>query len=85
MVMRPSLSDSDRKKLIESVKDLVKDMKITKEEDMGQKPLAYKIKKEVAGVFHTIHMESEQAIPQDLERKLLHNDKILRHLVIRSK
>lgn len=85
MVMRPSLSDEDRKKLIESIKDSLKDMKVTKEEDMGQKPLAYKIKKEVAGVFHTIHMESEKAIPQDLERKLLHNDKIIRHLVIRSK
>lgn len=85
IVMRPSLSDADRKKLIESVKDSLKDMKITKEEDMGQKPLAYRIKKELAGVYHAIHMETEESIPQDLEQKLLRNDSVIRHLLIRTK
>ena len=85
LVLRPSLSDAERKKLIESVKDSLKDMKITKEEDMGQKPLAYRIKKELAGVYYALNLETEASIPQDLERKLLHNDNILRHLLIRTK
>lgn len=85
MVMRPSLSEADRKKLIDSVKDMVKDMKITKEEDMGQKPLAYRIKKEIAGVYHALHLETEKSITEDLEQRLLHNDKIIRHLLIRTK
>lgn len=85
LVMRPSLSEADRKKLLDSIKDALKDMKITKEEDMGQKPLAYKIKKEIAGVFHTIHMETENTIPTEFERRLIHNENIIRHLLIRTK
>jgi len=85
MVLRPSLSEADRKKLIESVKDMVKDLKITKEEDMGQKPLAYRIKKEIAGVYHALHLETDKSIPSDLERRLLQNDNIIRHLLIRTK
>lgn len=85
VIMRPSLSEADRKKLLESIKDSLKDMKITKDEDMGQKPLAYRIKKEIAGVFHTFHMETEKTIPAEFERSLLHNDKIIRHLLVRSK
>ena len=85
MVMRPSLTEADRKKLIDSVKDMVKEMKITKEEDMGQKPLAYQIKKEVAGVYHALHLETDNSIPADLEQRLLHNDKVIRHLLIRTK
>lgn len=85
MVMRPSLSDADRKKLVSSVKDVLKGMDITKDEEMGQKPLSYKIKKEVAGVYHTLHVETETTIPMDLEKKLLHNDSIIRHLLVRTK
>lgn len=85
LITRPALSDADRKKLIESIKDSLKDMKITKDEDQGQKPLAYRIKKEIAGVFHTIHMETEKTIPAEFERSLMHNENVIRHLLIRTK
>jgi small subunit ribosomal protein S6 len=85
MVMRPSLSESERKKLIDSVKGWLEDVKVTKEEEWGQKPLAYKIKKEIAGVYHLMNLETENSIPLDFERRVLHTDEIIRHLLVRTK
>ncbi len=84
LVIKTSLSDAERKKLVASIKDMVKDMKV-KEEELGQKPLAYKIKKELAGVYHILHLEGETGIAQDFEKKLLSNENILRHLLLRKK
>lgn len=84
LVLRPSLKDADKKKLIDTVKDWVKSLKIIKEEDWGQKPLSYPIKREVAGVYLDFVLEGE-TIPTDLEKKILTNDNIIRHLVIRTK
>ncbi|CAN5158884.1 30S ribosomal protein S6 [soil metagenome] len=85
LVIKTSLSEADRKKLLTTIKDLIKDMKITSEEEMGQKPLAYKIKHELAGVYHVMQIESETGINADFERRLLNNENILRHLLLRKK
>jgi small subunit ribosomal protein S6 len=85
VVSRPSLSDAQQKKVLDSLKDFLKDMKITKEENWGQKPLAYKIKKEVAGVYHVFKMETEKSIPAGLETRLINDENVLRHLLIRTK
>ena len=85
LVLKTSLSEADRKKAIESIKDLIKDLKVTTEEDWGQKPLSYKIKKEMAGVYHMMRLEGENAVPSDFESRLLRNDNVLRHLLVRVK
>ena len=68
IVTRPSLSDAQKKKLLDSVKDFLKSVTVAKEEDWGQKPLAYKIKKEVAGVYHLLKLETDVSVPQELEK-----------------
>ena len=85
LVMKPSLSEADRKKVLESVKGLMKDVKVAKEEDWGQKPLSYKIKKELAGYYVQLHLESETGIGEGVETKILNNDSVLRHLLLRTK
>lgn len=85
LVMRTSLSDADQKKLIKEIKDSLGDIKVAKEEEWGQKPLAYSIKKEVAGVYHVLHLEGESGVPEGFETSLLRNDTILRHLLVRTK
>lgn len=86
LVLRPTVSEADRKKLLTSVKDSLKEVaKVVKEEDWGQKPLAYKIKKEAAGVYHMLQLESEKGIKPDFEKSLFANDSVLRHLMIRKK
>ena len=83
--MRPSLSEADQKKLLGTIKEWMKDVKVVKEDNWGQKPLAYRIKKEIAGVYHQLFLETENSIPQDVERRILHEDSIIRHLLVRTK
>ncbi|KKQ34667.1 MAG: hypothetical protein US51_C0031G0001 [Microgenomates group bacterium GW2011_GWA2_37_6] len=70
--------------MIDNLKDLLGKAKIA-EKEWGQKVLSYPIKKEISGVFHNWVIESEDIIPKDFEKKLLSNDNILRHLLLRSK
>lgn len=77
-------SEDARKKVTSWVKDLLKGLKVTKEEDLGSKALAYKIKGELSGHYVDIHLEGE-SFPLDFEKKVMENADILRHLVLRTK
>lgn len=85
LVVRPSLSEANRKSLLETVKSWLKDVKVAKEDDWGSKALKYSIKKELTGHYFDLMLETEAVIPGDFEKKLLHEDNILRHLLIRNK
>lgn len=84
LVTKTSLTETLRKKLIAGVKTLLKDLKIVKENEVGQKALAYKIKRETNGFYFDFALEGEN-VPENFEKKLLENDNILRHLVLRTK
>lgn len=84
LVTKTSLTDALRKKLISGVKTLLKELKIVKENEVGLKSLAYKIKKENNGFYFDFTLEGE-TVPMDFERKLLENDNILRHLLLRTR
>jgi small subunit ribosomal protein S6 len=85
IVVRSSLKDEEKKKLIDTIKSLLEGVKFTKEEEWGQKPLAYSIKKEQAGYYYFLKFESEASVPAGFEQKLLLNENILRHLLLRTK
>lgn len=84
IVFRPKLDDKARKKVLDLIKEWLKDIKIVKQGDWGQKPLAYAIKKEQAGYYIMLQLEGEN-LPADVERRLLQTDEVLRHLLIRTK
>ncbi|MBI2031853.1 MAG: 30S ribosomal protein S6 [Candidatus Levybacteria bacterium] len=83
LVLKTSLSEPNRKKVIEAIKALL-DAKIIKEQNWGQKPLSYSIKKEVAGFYVDITFELKSEMPKDFEKKLTLNENILRHLLLRK-
>jgi small subunit ribosomal protein S6 len=85
LILKSSLSDAQKKKAIDLVKNLSKDLKIIEEESLGVKPLAYKIKKELSGYFVRFVIEAKELIPADLEKKLIASEDILRHLLLRNK
>ena len=84
LVIRPSVKEADRKKLLDQVKEWLGSVKVTKEDDLGQKALAYPIKKENAGYYVTLHLESE-TFPSDFETRLLRNSNVIRHLLLKTK
>ena len=83
LVLKSTLSDLERKKFLESLKTWFSTLKILKENEWGQKPLAYSIKKQVSGFYIELELEGEK-IPSDLEKKLMTSDNILRHLLLRN-
>lgn len=83
LVMRPSLSEADRKKLLETIKSWFGDLKITKEDDWGSKALKYPIKKELTGHYFDLMIEGE-TLPEGLEKRILLQENILRHLLLRK-
>ncbi len=80
-VLKPSLTDANRKKTLDLVKDFLKSAKITKTDEMGEKDLAYPIKKEAKGVYYNFLFEAEDIT--GLDKRLIGNEDILRSLLIR--
>jgi ribosomal protein S6 len=93
LVLRPSLKEADRKKLLETVKEQLGKVKIAKEHDWGQKALAYSIKKEDAGYYIMMQLEAadpkgsemQDVIPADFETRLNRNNSVIRHLLLKTK
>lgn len=82
IVTKSSLKEDARKKLLDGVLSPFGKAKI-KDNDLGQKPLAYPIRHEVSGNFVIYDIESEEVVPADFEKKILNNEDILRHLFLR--
>lgn len=83
LILRSSLKDVEQKKLLESIKSLLGKSKIS-EREWGQKVLSYPIKKEVSGLYLNWNIDTDSVVPGDFEKKLLNNDGVLRHLLLRS-
>lgn len=84
LVLRSTLSDTDRKKFFETVKGWLKDHKIIREDEWGQKSLSYSIKKEANGFYVEMAFEGEAVVPSDFEKKLKTSDNVLRHLLLKN-
>ncbi len=85
LVLKTSLKEADRKKVLTEVKDFLKGSKFTKEEDWGEKPLSYMIKRETSGFFVNYVFELKEAMEKDFEKRLVNNENILRHLLLKAK
>ena len=68
-----------------SLKDIITTMKgkITNEQDLGSKELAYPIKKENVGYYFVVNFEATAEIVAELDRKARIDESVLRHLIIR--
>ena len=84
LVLRSSLSETQQKKILDSIKSLLKPVKTVKENVLGQKTLSYPIKKETAGIYLDWNFDTE-SIPSDFGKKIFENEDVLRHLLIRKK
>ena len=83
LVLRKSLTEASRKKILETVKSWLTGAKFTKEEDWGEKPLSYTIKRETSAFFVNFVFELKEELSKDLEKKLVNNEDVLRHLLLR--
>lgn len=57
--------------------------KSTNFKDMGQKKLAYAIKKQINGFYYVINFDGTSATVKELDRRLGLDENIIRHLIVK--
>lgn len=84
LVVKNSLTEANRKKLLETIKGLIKG-KFTKEEQWGEKVLSYQIKRQTSGFYVNYLFDMEDSLTNDLDKRLTAFEDVLRHLILRLK
>ena len=84
-IVRPDMEDVDIKNTADEMKKVLTDKKakIVDEKSMGQKELAYEIKKFNTGYYYLYEVEASAEAVKEFERVSRINEKLLRHLTVR--
>lgn len=85
-IVKADISEDEVKETVVSFEKVLTDMggKIISSKDLGQKKLAYEIKKQVRGFYHVLNVECNSDAVKEFDRKALIDEKILRHLIIKE-
>ncbi len=84
-IVKPDLEEATIKKEADNLKKVLTDRKskINEEKAMGQKELAYEIKKYKNGYYFLYVVEATNEAISEFDRLARINENILRHLIIR--
>ena len=83
-IVKPTLSEEDIKKTVKSFQDVITNNggKITETTEIGQRELAYEIKKFKNGYYYLITLEaSDDKAIKEFDRLALISNDIIRHLI----
>ena len=83
LLLKSDLKKEAKDKLYTEIKKWLGDVKDEKVELLGEKKLAYTIKHAKKGEYVVLNFESGK-VDNELNKKLLIRDEILRHLLIRN-
>ncbi len=72
-------------KVAKEMQKLISDNKgkVLEFKELGEKKLAYPIKKEISGYYYVMQVEGSHDTVAEFDRKALLNENVLRHLTIR--
>ena len=84
-IVRPDLEAAEIKNQLAAVKKVLADekAKLVDEKDMGQKELAYEVKKFNTGYYFLLVAEAETKAINELEHTIKINENIIRHLIVK--
>lgn len=84
-IVKSTVEENVATAAVETMKSIVTDMKgeITKFDSLGNKKLAYPIKKEVTGTYYVMYFNASNEIIAELDRKARIDESIIRHLIIK--
>ena len=84
-IVNPTLEESTIKKVADEVKEIITKSKgkIIEEKDMGQKALAYEIKKHKKGYYFLFTILADASVISEFNRIANVNENIIRHLVVK--
>ena len=84
-IVKATIDEAKVSEVAENLKSVITSMKgeITDSKDMGQKKLAYPIKKEVTGFYFVVNFDANNEIVAELDRKARIDESVIRHMIIR--
>ena len=84
-IVRPDMEEVEITKTAESLKKVLTDRKANflEEKPMGQKELAYEIKKFKTGYYYLFVVEANSDTIKEFDRIARLNENVLRHLVVK--
>lgn len=84
-IVKTTMEGSAASDLANSYKKLITDGKgnVTNFKDLGQKKLAYPIKKQINGFYYLINFDASTETIKELDRRLRLDENIIRHMIIK--
>ena len=84
-IVRPDMEEAEIKKTAENMKKVLTDAgaKVMEETALGQRELAYEIKKFTTGYYFLYVVEADSKTEQEFNRVARINESLLRHIVVR--
>lgn len=86
-IVRPTLSEEETKKVISDFEKILTDneAKVIGRKDIGQRELAYEIKKYKSGYYYVLNVEANNdSATKEFDRLALISKDVIRHLIIRE-
>ena len=84
-MVKATMEEAQVKEAANNMKKIVEDLKgkVVSFKEMGERKLAYAIKKEISGYYFVMTIEATKEVVKEFDRKALIDESILRHLVIK--
>ena len=84
-IVKATMESENVKATAENIKKVVTDLKgnVVEYKELGEKKLAYPIKKELNGYYFVMQFEATNAAEAELSRKAGLDENVLRHLIIK--
>lgn len=84
-VVKPDMEEAEIKNTADTMKKVLTDKKakIEEEKALGQKDLAYEIKKYKTGYYYFLAVTANKEAIEEFKRVVKINESVIRHLVIR--
>ena len=83
-ILNTTINEESRNKAINRIKTFISDNgKITKEDNLGERKLAYEIKKQKTGYYYVIEFSIEPQYIAELERIYRITDEVIKFITIK--
>lgn len=84
-IVKATMENEMVKKAAENMKNIIAENngKIIEFKEMGERKLAYPIKKEINGYYFVMQLEATKDAIKELDRKASIDETIIRHLIIK--
>lgn len=84
-IVKATMESENVKATAENIKKVVTDLKgnVVEYKELGEKKLAYPIKKELNGYYFVMQFEATKEAEAELSRKAGLDENVLRHLIVK--